>query len=44
MCGSLGEAAASIYVALACGIKGLEGNTTGASISIDIAGPIYRNI
>ena len=28
---------ANIYVALVCGIRGLEGNTTGASMSIDIA-------
>ena len=26
-----------MYVALACGINGLEGNATGASMSIDIA-------
>lgn len=37
-CGSPGGGG-EIYVALACGIKGLEGNATGASISIDIAKP-----
>ena len=34
-CCSLGKGA-SIYVALACGIKGLEDNKTGTSMSIDM--------
>lgn len=29
----------NIYVALSCGIKGLEGSATGASMSIDIVEP-----